>query len=105
MKVCELEVPPPSLEACVVHAATRLLPHYVPNMSSRLRNEPMVQKALQLTRLVMDVGAAEGRSPWVGAGEGTGTPLQNWQLPHGSTVTVVSRVDAMKLLLACTSVD
>jgi hypothetical protein len=68
VQVCELEVTPPSLEACVVHTAASLLPHYLPNLTGPLRREASVQKALQLTRLVVDVGAAEGRSPWVGAG-------------------------------------
>lgn len=68
VQVCELEVPPPSLEACVVHTAARLLPQYLPSLTGSLRREATVQKALQLTRLVVDVGAAEGRSPWVGAG-------------------------------------
>jgi hypothetical protein len=71
VQVCELEVPPPSLEAAVVHAAARLLPHYLPQtqLLGPLRQQPLVQQALRLTRLVVDVGAAEGRSPWVGAGE------------------------------------
>lgn len=69
MQVCELSLCPPSLEATVVHAAARLLPQYLPQLSGPLRRQPLVQQALRLTRLVMDVGAAEGRSPWVGAGE------------------------------------
>lgn len=68
MGVLDLEVPPPSLEAMVVHAASCLLPHYVPAMTGPLRRQPLVHKALQLTQLVQDTGAAEGRSPWVGAG-------------------------------------
>ncbi len=67
--VCDLEVSPPSLDAAVVHAAAQLLPHYLPNTPGPLRQQPLVQKALQLTALIVDVGAAEGRSPWVGAGE------------------------------------
>jgi len=52
----------------VVHAASRLLPHYVPATTGPLRRQPLVHKALQLTQLLQDTGAAEGRSPWVGAG-------------------------------------
>jgi hypothetical protein len=70
VEVCDLEVSPPSLEATVIHAAARLLPHYLPSTSGPLRQQPLVQKALQLTTLIVGVGAAEGRSPWVGAGEG-----------------------------------
>jgi hypothetical protein len=66
--VCGLHVPPPSLEATVIHAAAQLLPTYAPNHSGPLRSEPMVRKALQLTQLLLDVGGVEGRSPWVGAG-------------------------------------
>lgn len=69
VQVCDLEVAPPSLEAIVINAAARLLHHYVPDTSGPLRQQPLVQKALQLTALVVDVGAADGRSPWVGAGE------------------------------------
>lgn len=73
IEVCGLEVSPPSLEATVIHAAARLLPHYLPSISGPLRQQPLVQKALQLTTLIVGVGAAEGRSPWVGAGEGKAT--------------------------------
>lgn len=84
MQVLEVDVPPPSLETAVICTAARLLPHYVQQqqqqqqaaggggsvapLSGPLRGQPLVQGALQLTQLVQDVGAAEGRSPWVAAG-------------------------------------
>lgn len=69
VRVCDLEVAPPSLDAIVIHAAVRLLPHYLPDTSTPLRQQPLVQKALQLTSLLMAVGATDGHSPWVAAGE------------------------------------
>lgn len=83
MGVLNLEVPPPSLEATVMRAAPTMLQHFMPApggagagagaiSSGPLRGQPLVRKALQLTQLLMDVGAVDGRSPSVGAGEATG---------------------------------
>ena len=75
----------------VLHAFT---PESVAAHSGSLRGQPLVRKALQLTQLVVDAGAAGGRSPSVGAGGSGPHQRRGWVLEGNGAASQLGVSDA-----------
>lgn len=56
------------LTTLALAAAASVLPHYIPDMSGSLRQQPVVRKALDVARLLQKIEAVDGYNPAVGAG-------------------------------------